>query len=69
VRFTHADFSHAAAVENTLNFLAAPKAAGVRRVVHVSITNPSEDSRLPYFAGKARRHARRPLRQRIGATP
>ena len=30
------------------------KQAGVGRVVHVSITNPSEDSALPYFKGKAR---------------
>jgi NADH dehydrogenase len=30
------------------------KAAGVRRVVHISITNPSEDSPLEYFSGKAR---------------
>jgi len=28
--------------------------AGVRRVVHVSITNPSEDSDLEYFRGKAK---------------
>ncbi|HEU0039209.1 MAG TPA: NAD(P)H-binding protein [Verrucomicrobiae bacterium] len=54
VRFTHGDFSHAGAVENTLKLFAAAKAACVRRVVHVSITNPSEDSPLPYFAGKAR---------------
>jgi uncharacterized protein YbjT (DUF2867 family) len=25
----------------------------VSRVVHVSITNPSADSKLPYFRGKA----------------
>lgn len=54
VRFTHGDFSHAGAVENTLKLFAAAKAAGVGRIVHVSITNPSEDSPLPYFAGKAR---------------
>mgnify|MGYP003344328194 CR=1 FL=1 len=29
------------------------KAAGVERVVHTSITNPSEDSPLEYFHGKA----------------
>ena len=28
-------------------------AAGVRRIVHISITNPSVDSTLPYFRGKA----------------
>jgi NADH dehydrogenase len=32
----------------------AAKNAGVERVVHVSITNPSEDSPLEYFSGKAR---------------
>jgi len=54
VRFTHGDFSHAAAVENTLKLFAAAKSAGVGRVIHTSITNPSEASPLPYFAGKAR---------------
>lgn len=54
VRFAHGDFSHAGAVENTLKLFAAAKQAGVARVVHVSITNPSEDSPLPYFRGKAR---------------
>lgn len=54
VRFTHGDFSHAGAVKNTLKLFAAAKSAGVGRVIHTSITNPSEDSPLPYFAGKAR---------------
>jgi NADH dehydrogenase len=31
----------------------AAKRAGVKRFVHVSITNPSLESRLPYFRGKA----------------
>ena len=54
VRFNHRDFSHADAVENTLRLFAAAQAAGVGRVVHVSITNPSETSPLEYFRGKAR---------------
>lgn len=54
VRFNHKGFSHPMAVENTLKLFAAAKEAGVRRVVHVSITNPSEDSDLEYFRGKAR---------------
>lgn len=54
VRFTHGDFSHTGAVGNTVKLFVAAKAAGVGRIVHVSITNPSEDSPLPYFAGKAR---------------
>ncbi|MHC4180643.1 MAG: SDR family oxidoreductase [Planctomycetota bacterium] len=53
VRFNHASFTHVAAVENTLALFEAAREAGVRRVVHVSITNPSEDSELEYFRGKA----------------
>ena len=54
VRFNHADFRYAQAVENTRILFAAARRAGVGRVVHVSITNPSEDSPLEYFRGKAR---------------
>lgn len=54
VRFNHPLFRHADAVQNTLTLFAAAKQAGVARVVHVSITNPSEDSPLEYFSGKAR---------------
>jgi uncharacterized protein YbjT (DUF2867 family) len=54
VRFDHANFSHAAAIENSLRLFTAAKQSGVRRIVHISITNPSETSSLPYFSGKAR---------------
>lgn len=54
VRFNHRRFTHADAVQNTLALFEAARRAGVRRIVHVSITNPSEDSPLEYFAGKAR---------------
>jgi uncharacterized protein YbjT (DUF2867 family) len=54
VRFDYADFSYAAAVENSQRLFEAARQAGVQRVVHISITNPSESSRLPYFRGKAR---------------
>jgi nucleoside-diphosphate-sugar epimerase len=54
VRFNHANFTHADAVRNTLILFEAAKKAGVERVVHVSITNPSEDSQLEYFSGKAK---------------
>lgn len=54
VRFNHDDFTYRAAVENTLKLFAAAKEAGVGRVVHISITNPSEESELEYFRGKAR---------------
>jgi len=55
VRFNYkTDFQHSAAVANTLKLFDAAKRAGVERVVHVSITNPSEDSPLEYFSGKAK---------------
>ena len=54
VRFNHRTFTHADAVRNTVVLFEAAKRAGVERVVHVSITNPSEDSPLEYFSGKAR---------------
>ncbi|MDW8105746.1 MAG: NAD-dependent epimerase/dehydratase family protein [Armatimonadota bacterium] len=53
VRFDHRDFTHSQAVQNTLTLFSAARRAGVRRVVHVSITNPSLASPLPYFRGKA----------------
>ena len=53
VRFNHKTFKHADAVQNTLTLFEAAKTAGVERVVHVSITNPSLDSELEYFYGKA----------------
>ncbi len=53
VRFNHKLFTHADAVNNTRILFKAAKAAGVERIVHVSITNPSEDSPLEYFRGKA----------------
>jgi NADH dehydrogenase len=53
VRFDHGASTFAGAVENSRRLFRAAAEAGVERVVHVSITNPSLDSPLPYFAGKA----------------
>ena len=53
VRFNHSLFTHADAVRNTRTLFEAARQAGVQRVVHVSITNPSLDSPLEYFRGKA----------------
>ncbi|HTQ09998.1 MAG TPA: NAD(P)H-binding protein [Fimbriimonadaceae bacterium] len=57
VRFNAADFRHSIAVENTLKLFEAAKRAGVGRIVHVSITNPSLNSPLEYFSGKAKLEA------------
>ena len=54
VRFNHKLFKHADAVRNTERLFEAAKEAQVERIVHISITNPSEDSSLEYFSGKAR---------------
>lgn len=54
VRFNHKMFTYADAVRNTITMFNAAAAAGVKRIVHVSITNPIEDSHLEYFSGKAR---------------
>ncbi len=53
VRFNHPKFKQADAVANTKVLFEAASLAGVRRVVHFSITNPSPDSPLEYFRSKA----------------
>jgi uncharacterized protein YbjT (DUF2867 family) len=53
VRFPYGGLDHKTAVQNTLILLRAARQAGVQRIVHVSITNPSHDSPLTYFKGKA----------------
>ena len=53
VRYPHGQLSFDKAVENNRTLIAAAEEAGIRRIVHISITNPSEDSPFPYFRGKA----------------
>jgi len=53
VRFSYGSLSHERAVENTKILIHAAEVAGVKRIVHVSITNPSIDSSLSYFRGKS----------------
>lgn len=53
VRFDKGENTQPRAVENTRKLVNAAKAAGVKRIVHISIANPSADSRLPYYWGKA----------------
>ena len=53
VRFDRGENTQPRAVENTRRLVRAAVAAGVQRIVHISITNPSPDSHLPYFWGKA----------------
>jgi len=53
VRFDRGANTQPRAVENTRKLVNAVVKAGVERIVHISITNPSPDSHLPYFWGKA----------------
>jgi len=53
VRFHHRNVTFERAVTNTNTLIAAAKEAGVGRIVHISITNASLESKLPYFKGKA----------------
>jgi NADH dehydrogenase len=57
VRYEYNGATYAQAMENTRALFRAAKAAGVRRIVHVSIANPSLDSPLPYYSGKAQLEA------------
>jgi uncharacterized protein YbjT (DUF2867 family) len=53
VRFERGGTTFDRAVRNSIVVFEAAAEAGVERIVHVSVTNPSEDSPLPYFRGKA----------------
>jgi uncharacterized protein YbjT (DUF2867 family) len=52
VRFARGGVDHATAVANSRVLFEAAAAAGVRRIVHVSITHADPASRYPYFRGK-----------------
>ena len=52
VRFNHGTFTQSDAVTNTRVLFEAARMAGVRRIVHVSITNAREGSPFEYFHSK-----------------
>ena len=54
VRYAHGRITFDLAVENTGTLFEAARRAGVGRIVHFSVTNPSSESALPYFRGKAK---------------
>ncbi|MHC4563528.1 MAG: SDR family oxidoreductase [Planctomycetota bacterium] len=57
IRFPSKQCSFAQAFDNSLALFRAAKEAGVQRVVHISITNPSQQSPLEYFRRKAQLEA------------
>jgi NADH dehydrogenase len=52
-RYAHGGTTYAEAVRNSRTLIGAAVDAGVRRLVHISITNPSHDSFYAYYRGKA----------------
>ena len=52
IRVNHGGRTHEQCVEQTRVMFEAARDAGVRRIVHISITNPNPKSDLPYFRGK-----------------
>lgn len=53
VRFKYGEITFERAVENSKTLINAAIDAGIERIVHISITNPDENSPFPYFKGKA----------------
>jgi uncharacterized protein YbjT (DUF2867 family) len=53
VRFPRGGLTFETAVRNARTLIDAAKDAGVERIVHVSIANPSAESPLSYYRGKA----------------
>jgi uncharacterized protein YbjT (DUF2867 family) len=54
VRFERDGVTFSGAVDDTIELFEAARDAGVRRVVHISVSNADRADDLPYFAGKHR---------------
>jgi uncharacterized protein YbjT (DUF2867 family) len=52
IRFPYGQVTFDKAIANTEVLMKAAQKAGIRRVVHISITNASAESSFPYFRGK-----------------
>jgi uncharacterized protein YbjT (DUF2867 family) len=53
VRFNYRQWSFDKALANTKILFQSAKNAGVKKIVQISVTNPSEQDELPYYRGKA----------------
>ena len=52
IRFEYGGLTFQQAVRNTEILFQCAKEAGIRKIVHISVTHASEDSDLPYYSGK-----------------
>jgi NADH dehydrogenase len=53
IRFPYAGQTFESALKNTQTLLECARAAGIKKVIHISVTQASEQSNLPYYRGKA----------------
>ena len=53
VRFNYRRRSFDQAVKNTQTLFGCAKEAGIKKIVQISVTNPSLEDELPYYRGKA----------------
>ena len=53
VRFNYRNWSFDKALNNTRTLFSCAKKAGIKKIIHISVTNPSETDHLPYYQGKA----------------
>jgi NADH dehydrogenase len=53
IRFNYRQWSFDKALENTKTLFTCAKRAGIKKIVQISVTNPSETDSLPYYRGKA----------------
>lgn len=53
IRFEYGGMTFRQAVQNTITLFACAKKAGIRKIVHVSVTQAPAGSGLPYYAGKS----------------
>jgi len=53
IRFERGEMTFEKAVQNSKTLIEAAKTAGVKRIVHISVLNPSKESPFPYYRAKA----------------
>lgn len=54
IRFPYGGATFEQAIQNTATLFKCAREAGVRKIVHISVTQASATSDLPYYRGKAR---------------
>jgi uncharacterized protein YbjT (DUF2867 family) len=54
VRFEHGGITFDQAVQNTATLFDCARQAGIKKIVHISVTHASSASDLPYYRGKGR---------------